>query len=89
MFGATTAEQKEEKLRQYDEQILDLEEKVESSKESKIEFEETALANIDKFHKQKAQDITDILINFIIMSIDRCKKSRSVWVNVKEVCDSI
>ena len=89
MFGAATVEQKEEKLRQLDEQILDMEEKVATLKETKEKFEETASANIDKFHKQKAHDITDILINFIIMSIDRCKKSRSAWANVKEVCDSI
>lgn len=89
MFGAATQEQKDEKLKVLDEHILGLEEKVKAARDALETFEDRALANVEKFSKQKNADITDILITHIVMTIERCKKSRSTWVNIKEACESM
>jgi len=89
MFGGGTPEQKEEKLKTLDEQIVEAEERLHSLKEGMGTFETKALANIHQFNKQKVHDIQDILVNFIILSIDRCKKSRATWANIKAACDAI
>lgn len=89
MFGAGTAEQKEEKLKLLDEQILEREEMLKNARELLESFEKKALLNVEKFHKQKTSDITDILMTYIIMTIDRCKKSKTTWVNIKEACDAM
>lgn len=89
MFGGMSAEQREERLKSLDEQILDLEERVQTLKENMEKFQTAALANIEEFHHQKAQDVTDILINFLIMTIDRCKRSKATWVSIKEISDAM
>lgn len=89
MFGGATAEQKEEKLKTLDEQMLDMEERVRILRETNETFENAAWQNIEKFHRQKTNDITDILINYIIMTIDRCKKSKATWTSIKDACDAL
>ena len=89
MFGAASEEQREVKLKALDEQIVELEEKVKSSKEVLDEFETKALASVEKFNKQRTADITDIFITYIVMTLERCKKSRSTWQNVREACESM
>lgn len=89
MFGDKTPEQKEERLKVLDEQTVELEAKLKTAQETVHEFEEHALANVEKFHKQKTTDITDILITYIVMTIERCKKGRSSWVNIREACEAM
>ena len=89
VFGGGTAEQKEEKLKQLDNLILEREEMLKNAQAQLESFEKRALANVEKFRKQKTSDITDILMNYIIMTIDRCKKRKTTWVNIKEACDAM
>jgi len=89
MFGDGTPEQKEEKLKQLDEEIVEMEEKVKIATEAIEKFESSALANVEKFYAQKTSDITDVLITHVVMSIDQCKKSKASWVNVRQACQSM
>lgn len=72
-----------------DEQILEREEMLNNAKTLLENFEKQALVNVENFHKQKTTDIADILMTYIIMTIDRCKKSKATWVNIKEACDAM
>lgn len=87
VFGAGTQEQREEKLKILDENILSLEERVQASREVLEKFESKALSNVDKFHQRKMADITDMFITHIVMMIEQCKKSRSTWANIREACE--
>lgn len=72
-----------------DEQIVELEEKVKLARDTLSKFEKLALANVEKFYEQKTSDITDILMTYIVLTIERCKKSRATWVSIKEACEAM
>ncbi|XP_067938374.1 sorting nexin-4-like [Watersipora subatra] len=89
VFGGNTPEQKEGKLKALDEEILKMEEKVKASTESLTDFEEKALANVERFSKQKMADVTDIFVTHVMMTLERCKKSRATWQHIKKACECV
>lgn len=44
-----------------------------------------ALRDADRFNRQKVKDVKDILTNYCIMQIDRCKKVRPKRTIIKSL----
>lgn len=84
LFGADTAEQKEQKIKQLEEQIQQAELELKQANEETQKFVEAALRDIDRFKRQKVKDLKEIFTNYAIMQIKQCKKGIAIWTSAKD-----
>ncbi|ELU02744.1 hypothetical protein CAPTEDRAFT_175446 [Capitella teleta] len=84
LFGSDTPEQREQKIKQLDEQIEESELQVQQATEDAQHFVDLALKDVERFQRQKVKDLKDIFTNYAILQIDRCKKGINIWQNAKE-----
>ncbi|GFS20017.1 sorting nexin-4 [Elysia marginata] len=84
LFGGDTPEQREVRLKQLDEQIVQAEAELKNVQEESQEFIELALRDIDRFQRQKTKDLQEIFTNYAVMQIKQCKKGIAIWTSAKD-----
>ena len=84
IFGNDTPEQREQKIKQLEEQIQQSEVELRRVGEETQKFIDTALRDIDRFKRQKVKDLREIFTNYAIMQIKQCKKGIAVWTSAKD-----
>ncbi|XP_043930950.1 sorting nexin-4 isoform X2 [Protopterus annectens] len=84
LFGQETPEQRDAKLKALEEQIQEGEEQLKTKNAECNEFVKNAWVDIERFKRQRNQDLKEALINYAIMQISMCKKGIQVWTNAKE-----
>ncbi|PVD35887.1 hypothetical protein C0Q70_02856 [Pomacea canaliculata] len=84
LFGGDTPEQRETKLKQLEEQIVQAEVELKRSTEETQAFIEASLRDIDRFKRQKVKDLREIFTNYAVMQIKQCKKGIAIWTSAKD-----
>lgn len=84
IFGSDTPEQRDQKIKQLEEQIQQSEVELRKVGEETQKFIDTALRDIDRFKRQKVKDLREIFTNYAIMQIKQCKKGIAVWTSAKD-----
>ncbi|XP_064614027.1 sorting nexin-4-like [Liolophura sinensis] len=84
LFGSDTPEQRDQKIKQLEEQIALNEEELKTITAETQKFVELALRDIDRFERQKVKDLKEIFTNFAIMQIKQCKKGIAIWTSAKD-----
>jgi len=88
-FGGDTPEQRDVKIKNLDEQIVETEEHVVSAEKELESFVDVSLKDMERFQRQKVKDVKDIFLNYSILQIERCKKSMALWQNTKDSFDKM
>ncbi|XP_068670146.1 sorting nexin-4-like [Montipora foliosa] len=89
IFGAESAEVLESKIANLDEQIGDVEETVQTTKEDLRLFNEEALKDYERFKKQEVRDLREVLASHIKTQMALCKVGISTWEEVKETAKNL
>ncbi|XP_067686547.1 sorting nexin-4-like [Haliotis asinina] len=84
LFGSDTPEQRDVKIKQLEEQIVQAEVELRQTQEETQKFVEAALRDIDRFKRQKVKDLKEIFTNYAIMQIKQCKKGIAIWTSAKD-----
>ncbi|XP_064644457.1 sorting nexin-4-like isoform X2 [Lineus longissimus] len=84
IFGGDTPEVREQKLQKIEEEIDECEKQLKLVNEEAQLFTELALADIERFRKQKVKDIKESCTNYAVMQVEKCKKSIQIWQNARE-----
>ncbi|BFZ06298.1 hypothetical protein BsWGS_09337 [Bradybaena similaris] len=84
LFGGDTPEQREAKVKQLDEQIVQAEADLKRVQEESELFIEQALRDIDRFQRQKVKDLQEIFTNYAVLQIKQCKKGIAIWTSAKD-----
>ncbi|GFO00433.1 sorting nexin-4 [Plakobranchus ocellatus] len=84
LFGSDTPEQREVRLKQLDEQIIQAEAELKRVQEESQQFIEYSLRDIDRFQRQKTKDLQEIFTNYAVMQIKQCKKGIAIWTSAKD-----
>ncbi|XP_013065022.1 sorting nexin-4-like isoform X2 [Biomphalaria glabrata] len=84
IFGSEAPEQREVRLKQLEEQIVQAEAELKKVQEETDLFVEQALRDIDRFQRQKTKDLQEIFTNYAVMQIKQCKKGIAIWISAKD-----
>ncbi|KAL5009444.1 hypothetical protein ScPMuIL_011749 [Solemya velum] len=84
IFGSENSEQREQKIKQLDEQIKFTEADLKKVNEETVKFVEASLKDIDRFKRQKVKDLREIFTNYAVMQIKQCKKGIAIWTSAKD-----
>ncbi|EDV27645.1 uncharacterized protein TRIADDRAFT_53558 [Trichoplax adhaerens] len=77
VFGEDAPEIKENKLKAIDDNIKELEKTLDERRLEAKNFGEKANEDLERFYLQRDNDIRELLMNYVSMQIDVCKKARS------------
>ncbi|CAG5123046.1 unnamed protein product, partial [Candidula unifasciata] len=89
LFGGDTPEQREAKVKQLEEQIMQAEADLKKVQEESELFIEQALRDIDRFQRQKVKDLQEIFTNYAVLQIKQCKKGIAIWTSAKDCFSKI
>ncbi|CAH1775079.1 unnamed protein product, partial [Owenia fusiformis] len=84
LFGGDTPQQRQEKIEKLEKEIEEQENELRAVSADAQKFVEDALNDIDRFQRQKVKDLKEILTNYAIVQIEKCKKGKAIWQNTKE-----
>ncbi|KAF6206100.1 hypothetical protein GE061_017325 [Apolygus lucorum] len=90
ILGTVETEEKQtQKVNQLDSKIKETEERIKLARESKEEYKEKALKDIDAFQKTAVSDLRDTMESYIKFQIKMAKKNLQTWTNIKESIHNI
>ncbi|XP_033624990.1 sorting nexin-4-like isoform X2 [Asterias rubens] len=84
IFGPESQESRDAQVKLLEEQIEECEQHLKRSTQESVSFMERALAEVERFKKQRTTDLKEIFINYAILQIKISKRGIAVWTNTKE-----
>ncbi|XP_048730401.2 sorting nexin-4-like isoform X2 [Ostrea edulis] len=84
IFGSDTPEQRDQKIKQLEEQIEQTQVELRTVTEELQKFVDASMRDIDRFKRQKVKDLKEIFTNYAVMQIKQCKRGIAVWTSAKD-----
>ncbi len=84
IFGPESQESRDAQVKLLEEQIEECERHLKRTTQESASFMERALAEVERFKKQRTTDLKEIFINYAILQIKISKRGIAVWTNTKE-----
>jgi len=87
--ASETLEEKQAKIRTMDQNIDEAQVQLEATKNRLGEFTQRAKSEVERFQKQKDDDLKESLANYVMLQLKMCKMGLQTWKHIKEALQEV